>query len=172
MLAVRLPRCSLKLLVGFFAILAALVAQDPTSYLTPDVLRVGDRLACRCGGCRNTVGNCPMLHCSSADPMRRRIHEMKMRGASDDGIVSSIVREEGVVALAAPPTDSFGGFLTWMTPAIALILGFYLYSWYIRRNRKPAEPLTALDHANMERFRAQIERDFDEVPGDNVNTKK
>ncbi len=102
-----------------------------------------------------------MLHCSSADPLRRRIHEMKTQGASDDNIVSAIVRDEGVVALAAPPTDSFGGFLTWMMPALVLVMGFYVYSWYVRRNRRSPEPLTALDKANMERFRAQIDQDFD-----------
>lgn len=164
MLAPRLRRCSLKLVVSFFAVLAALVAQDPTSYLTPDVLRVGDRLACRCGGCRNTVGNCPMLHCSSADPLRHRIKEMKARGASDNDIVNSIVREEGVVALAAPPTDSLGGFITWMMPAIMLIFGFYVYSWYVRRNRKVLQPISAIDQANIERFRAQIDRELDEAP--------
>ena len=173
--AVRLRRCSLKLVFSFFAVLAALVAQDPTSFLTPDVLRVGDRLACRCGGCRNTVGNCPMLHCSSADPLRRRIHQMKAQGASDDTIVSTIVREEGVVALAAPPADSFGGFITWVMPAVVLMMGFYVYSWYVRRNRKSPEPLTALDQANIERFRAQIERDFEETPERNdrsIDTRK
>jgi cytochrome c-type biogenesis protein CcmH/NrfF len=162
--AVRLRRFSLKLLCLFFAALAALVAQDPTSYLTPDVLRVGDRLACRCGTCRNTVGTCPMLHCSSADPLRRRIHQMKARGASDDTVVSTIVREEGVVALSAPPTDSFGGFVSWTMPAIALIVGFYVYSWYVRRNRKSPEPLSAVDVANIDRFRAQMDRELGEAP--------
>lgn len=162
--AARLRRCSLKLVFSFFAVLAALVAQDPSSYLTLDVLRVGDRLACRCGGCHFTVGTCNMLHCSSADPLRHRIHDMKAQGASDDSIVNTIVREEGVVALAAPPTNSFGGIITWMMPAIALILGFYVYSWYVRRNQKSPEPISALDQANIDRFRAQMDRELDESP--------
>ena len=119
-------------------------------------------MSCRCGGCTNTVGSCPMLHCSSADPLRRRIHQMKMQGASDDSIVNSIVREEGVVALSTPPTNSFGGCLTWIMPAMVLMFGFWVYSWYVRRNRQPPRPLSALDHANIERFRAQIDRDFDQ----------
>ena len=41
----RLRRSSLKLAVAFLATLAALVAQDPTSYLTPDVMRVGELMA-------------------------------------------------------------------------------------------------------------------------------
>ena len=99
----RLQRWNLKLLIAFFAAVAALFAQDPTSYLTPDVARVGAKLACRCGGCRNTVGNCPMLHCGSADPIRRRIHEMQARGMSDRDVVNTIVREQGIVACHRPP---------------------------------------------------------------------
>ena len=105
-----------------------------------------------------------MLRCSSADPLRRRIHEMKAGGASDDGIVNAIVREEGIVALASPPTDSFGGFFTWMMPAIALMVGFYIYSWYVRRNRRTPEPLSATDAANIERFRGQMEQELGDTP--------
>ena len=82
----------------------------------------------------------------------------------DDVVVSTIVREEGVVALAAPPTNSLGGFITWMMPAVVLIVGFYIYSWYVRRNRKLPEPLSAVDQANIDRFRAQIDRELSEAP--------
>ena len=151
-----------KLLIAFFAIIAALAAQDATSYLTPDVTRVGSRLACRCGGCRNTVGNCPMLHCSSADPLRHRIYEMKKRGMSDDGIVDTIVREEGVVALSSPPAGSIGGLITWFMPALILLVGFFIYSSYVRRNRQKPEPLSPVDQAMIDRFRNQIDRELGE----------
>jgi len=162
-------RCNLKLAFAFFAAIAALIAQDPASYLTPDVLRVGDKLACRCGGCRNTVGNCPMLHCSSADPMRRRIYEMKNRGMADDEIVNAIVREQGVVALSSPPAASLGGLITWLTPAAVLLIGFAVYSSYVRRNRQAPQPLTPVDEAMLERFRSQIDRELEEPiePGKN-----
>ncbi len=153
---------NLRLLFAFFVAIAALIAQDPTSYLTPDVLRVGDKLACRCGGCRNTVGNCPMLHCSSADPLRRRIYNMKAGGLSDADIVNTIVREQGVVALSSPPTGNFGGLITWIMPALVLLIGFFIYSSFVRRNRKAPQPLSASDQAMIERFRAQIDRELDE----------
>ena len=127
-------------------------------------MRVGERLACRCGGCRNTIGNCPMLHCDSADPMRRRLYAMKARGMSDNDIVNAIVREQGVVALSSPPAESFGGLITWIMPAIILAIGFFVYSSYVRRNRKAPEPLTAADQALIDRFRTQIDRDLDEPP--------
>jgi cytochrome c-type biogenesis protein CcmH/NrfF len=163
-LRARLQRSSLKLFFAFCAVVGALIAQDPTSYLTPDVLRVGDHLACRCGGCRNTVGNCPMLRCGSADPLRHRIYQMKLTGMSDQEIINKIVSEEGAVALAAPPTETFGGLITWIMPGVALILGFWVYTVYVRRNRKPPEPLSETDRAEIERFRNQMDRELDEGP--------
>jgi cytochrome c-type biogenesis protein CcmH/NrfF len=163
-LPARLSRLNLKLLAAFFVALAALVAQDPTSYQTPDVLRVGDRLACRCGTCRNTVGNCPMLRCDFTYPMRRRIFGMKQGGMSDDAIVNRIVREEGVVALSSPPAGSIGGLITWAMPAVALLIGFLIYSFYVRRNRKQPEPLSSFDRAIIDRFQDQIDRELDDSP--------
>lgn len=159
----RLRRSSLKLVFVFFAALAAIVAQDPTSYLTPGVLRVGDKLACRCGGCRNTVGTCPMIRCSSADPIRRRIYDLQKAGMSDAAIVNAIVREDGIVALAAPPAQGIGGVITWTMPGLALLIGFFIYSRYVRRNRKQPEPLSAADRAMIERFRSQIDRELGET---------
>lgn len=159
---VRLRRSNLKLVVAFFVALAAVVAQDPTSYLTADVLRVGDKLACRCGGCRNTVGNCPMLHCGSADPMRRKIYGMQKQGMDDSKIVNAIVREEGIVALASPPADGFGGIITWIMPGVALLIGFFIYSRYVRRNHQEPEPISAGDQAMIDRYRAQMDRELEE----------
>ncbi|HMF74744.1 MAG TPA: cytochrome c-type biogenesis protein CcmH [Bryobacteraceae bacterium] len=171
MLARRPSQFSLKLFLAFFGVMAALVGQsaapgvspDSTSYWTPDVMRVGQRLACRCGGCRNTVGDCPMLHCESADPKRHRIYDMKQQGASDNDIVNTVVREEGIVALATPPTEGFGPLLTWAMPGIALLLGFFVYSRWVKRNRKGPEPetLTARDKAIMDKFRAQIDHELE-----------
>lgn len=155
----RLQRSNLKLIAAFFLALATLLAQDITNYLTPDVARVGMRLACRCGGCKNTVGDCPMLHCGSADPKRRRIFEMKQRGISDDEIVNTIVREEGVAALSGPLHHEL---FVWMMPGIALLIGFFIYSAYVRRNRKTAAPLTPVDEALIDRFRPQIDSELDE----------
>jgi cytochrome c-type biogenesis protein CcmH len=162
-LRARLRRSiSLKLVFAFVAVLGAVIAQDPTSYLTPAVMRVGDHLACRCGGCRNTVGNCPMLRCSSADPMRRRIYQMKITGMSDQDVVNTIVREEGAVALAAPPTDNFGGILTWAMPGVVLIIGFFIWSAYVRRNQKAPEVMSDADRATLNRYRDQIDSELEE----------
>ena len=163
----RRPTClrgiGCKVLLLSLFVVAPFSAQDPTSYLTPEVLRVGGRLACRCGGCRNTVGNCPMLHCGFSDPMRRRLQQMKARGMSDDSVVNAIVREQGIVALASPPFEGFG-LITWVVPPIALLLGFGFYSQYVRRHRQAPQPLSAADEAVIGRFRAEIERELDQDP--------
>jgi cytochrome c-type biogenesis protein CcmH/NrfF len=158
-LLARLQRSNLKLIAAFFIALASLLAQDITNYLTPDVARVGTRLACRCGGCKNTIGDCPMLHCGSADPKRRRIFEMKQRGVSDDEIVNTFVREEGVLALSGPLHHEL---FVWLMPGIALLIGFFIYTAYLRRNRKAPAPLTPVDQALIDRFRPQIDNDLDE----------
>jgi cytochrome c-type biogenesis protein CcmH len=103
-----------------------------------------------------------MLRCGSADPLRRRIYQMKMTGLSDQDVIDTIVREEGAVALATPPTGTLGGIVTWVMPGVALILGFFVYSAYVKRNRKAPETLSDVDRATIERFRAQIDRELDE----------
>ena len=167
LLALRalLKQSSLKLAAIFFVTIAGLIAQDSTSYMTPDVTRVGSRLACRCAGCRNTVGDCPMLHCGSADPMRHRIYDMKQKGLSDDAIVSQIVQEEGIVALSTPPSEGVWPILTWIMPGIALLVGFFIYSSWVKRNKQEPAPLTPFDEATLERHRSQIEKELeDESP--------
>jgi cytochrome c-type biogenesis protein CcmH len=150
----------------------AVFAQDVASLTSPDVLRVGQRLACRCGGCRNTVGTCPMVRCGSSDPLRQRIYNMKQTGASDDDIVNTIVREDGIVALAAPPGEGLG-LLTWVMPGVVLLIGFFVYQRWVRRNQKDPEPITAVDQAVLDRFHTQIERELDEGSyQDGSKTKK
>jgi cytochrome c-type biogenesis protein CcmH/NrfF len=100
-----------------------------------------------------------MLHCGSADPKRRRIFEMKQRGIGDDEIVNTIVREEGVAALSGPLHHAL---FVWMMPGIALLIGFFVYTAYVRRNRKSPAPLTPVDQALIDRYRTQIDRELDE----------
>lgn len=95
--------------------------------------------------------------------MRRRIHEMKARGISDNDVVSAIVREEGIVALSSPPAEGFA-LITWIMPPVVLLIGFLVYSWYVRRNRQEPVPPSPVDQAVIERFRAQIDRELDDFP--------
>lgn len=165
LLSIRKGSVNGKLLAAFLFAIATLVAQDSNSYMNPNVLRVGEKLSCRCGGsgCRNTVGNCPMLHCEYSDPMRHRIAGMQAQGKSDTAIVNTIVREQGIVALSAPPAEGWG-LVTWVMPGIAALIGFLIYSAYVKRNRKVPEPTSAADEAVLRRFQDQIDDELSEEP--------
>ena len=110
-----------------------------------------------------------MMRCGSADPMRHRIYTMKSKGMSDNDIVNSIVREEGIVALASPPAAGLGPIVTWVMPGLVLVLGFFVYSAFVRRHRKEPAPLTEVDEKLIERFRAQIDS---ELEGDDRQPRK
>lgn len=156
---------SIKLVLAFAGSLAILCAQDaPESFLTPDVIRIGSRLACRCGTCRNTVGDCAMLHCGYCSPRRQRIYDLKKQGQSDDQIVNMFVQEDGIVTLASPPTQGWGPIVTWVGPGLALLLGFGIYSWWVRRNQKAPETLKPEEQAVLDRFQSQIDRELDDSP--------
>lgn len=142
--------------IALVAFASVLIAQEEFSYMTPQVMRVGERLGCRCGGCKFTVGNCNMPRCGYANPKRQRIHEMQASGMSDDAIVDRFVQEEGGVTLSAPPSGSIGGLITWFMPGIMLLIGFYVYMRYVRGNRQAPAPVSAEDQALMDRYRAHL----------------
>lgn len=165
MFRASLLRSNRKLVLAFLLGIGCILAEDPTSLLTPAVARVGEKLACRCGTCRNTVATCPMLRCHYTEPMRERIKQMLDSGLSDTDILNKIVKEEGIVALASPPVEGWG-IVAWVMPGIAIVIGFLLYSWWVRRN-KQGEPSTVnqVDKDVLDRFRDQIEAELGE-PGD------
>ena len=158
----RLQRFNLKLFLAFSVVLSAVLIAQDASFLSPDVVRVGAKLACRCGGCRNTVGDCPMMRCSSADPLRHRIYDLKQKGLSDSGVVDTIVREQGIVALASPPAQGLGPLVTWIMPGVVLVIGFFIYWTFVKRHRREPAPLTPMDETLIERYRGQIDRELGE----------
>ncbi len=89
---------------------------------------------------------------------------MKKQGQSDDQIVNTFVREDGIVTLASPPGQGLGPIVTWIGPGFALFLGFGVYSWFVRRNRKEPEKLMPEEQAVLDRFQAQIDRELDDSP--------
>jgi cytochrome c-type biogenesis protein CcmH/NrfF len=105
-----------------------------------------------------------MLRCSSADPKRHRIYDLKQTGMSDDAIVGQIVQEEGIVALASPPSQGVWPILTWVMPGIALLIGFLIYSSWVKRNKQEPAPLSAADKATLERHQGQIDKELEDEP--------
>ena len=87
-----------------FALLAMGVAclAQTGDMVPPEVRRVGNRLACLCTSCNNTVATCQMVGCHYTAPARAQISAMVKEGKSDDEVVAFFVKREGKKGLAAP----------------------------------------------------------------------
>lgn len=145
------------ILVSVFA-----MAQVSSELITPDIRRVGSRLACLCKSCKNSVGDCPMLACHYAKPAREKIRDEQAAGKSDDAIVAGFVKESGREALVVPPNDGFNALAWWMPPMM-IGLGLALIYWFITRMRKPAPPAPAIDAKVLARYQDSIEKDLDKL---------
>jgi cytochrome c-type biogenesis protein CcmH len=153
----RLRSSALLLLLA-----AVCLSQTPLQLMTPAIRRVGDRLACKCGTCNNTVGNCPMIECHYSSPARQKIGQLLQSGMSDDAIVASFVKENGLDALAVPPAEGFS-LLSWVMPFVAIAIGLGVIWLYIKRFRKPMEAtLPALEPAVDRRYQDRIEKELSE----------
>jgi cytochrome c-type biogenesis protein CcmH len=133
--------------------------------MTPEVKRIGDRLACQCGSCNNQVSTCPMLNCHSATPLREEIAGMIKQGLNADQIVSAFVGKYGKVILAAPPAEGFD-LMAWILPFIVLLSGFVFVYWLIRvwLIRKPAlAPGTTGTPEIPESYQKRIERELKDL---------
>jgi cytochrome c-type biogenesis protein CcmH/NrfF len=150
----RLPRLFLLLVAGYLCI-----AQVSSDFLPPEVRRVGMKLACLCGACNNSVGDCPMIGCHYSNPARERIAEMQKAGTGDDSIVDAFVKERGLQALIVPPNTGFNRLVWWM-PVVAVLIGLAAIYMWITRMRKPAAHAPQLDPAVLEKYRDTIDRDL------------
>jgi cytochrome c-type biogenesis protein CcmH/NrfF len=136
------------------------LAQTGTEVMTPEVRRVGDKLACLCGICNNTVGTCPMLRCEHSYPARQRIANALAIGKSDDQIVKAEVRMFGLRALSGPPSEGFS-LLAWVMPMIALAIGLGVVALVFKRlrTRPAAAGVPEIDHELLDRYHEQIEKE-------------
>lgn len=151
-----------KRIVLLAALAGLLIGQDGAALVTPAVRRVGMRLACLCGTCRNSVGDCAMLECGYCKPARLKIAQMQAAGKTDDEIVASFVKGQGVQALIAPPASGFN-LLAWVMPFVAIALGLVAIAWFLKRfgvRRAAAEGGPELDPETLRRYQEQIEKDM------------
>jgi len=124
-----------------------------------DVVRVGKRLRCKCGGCGDTIATCSMLQCEHSKPGKEQIAKMQSLGMSDEQIIGSFVQNYGADILLAPPS-SFG----WIVPYLAILPGLALILLFVRKYRKP-KPLVEvgtieIDDPALEKYKDQIEKDL------------
>lgn len=134
------------------------LAQTPTQLLTPEMKRVGDKLACLCGSCKNTIANCAMLECHYSHPARQKIVKSLAAGQTDQQIIDSFIKEQGLKALAVPPAEGFN-LLAWTMPFIAIAAGLVFIWAFVKRHRKPA-PVAEIDRKLVERYHERMEKDL------------
>lgn len=155
-----MPRLRNSLLAVCVA--AICLAQNSSQLLTPEIQRVGMHLACLCGTCNNTVGDCPMLECHYSKPAREKIGAMEAAGNPDKAILDSFVQDQGLRALAAPPTSGFN-WLAWLMPWAAVALGLMAIWLWIRRfsSKRAAATAPQIDPAVLARYKDNIEKDLE-----------
>ncbi|MBM3769193.1 MAG: hypothetical protein FJW32_27745 [Acidobacteria bacterium] len=141
---------------------AGLCLAQTGDMVPPEVRRVGDRLACLCKSCKNTVATCQMLGCHYTAPARVRISELSKNGVSDDAIVQEFVKKNGKAALASPPPDGFS-LLAYLVPPFAAFAGIGFIGWFIRRHRKPVAEAPALSEADVEKYRDAAAKELERL---------
>ncbi|MDX2267489.1 MAG: cytochrome c-type biogenesis protein CcmH [Bryobacter sp.] len=149
-------------LLGLLATLS--VAQNPVDFISPEIKRVGMKLACLCGSCRNTVGDCAMIGCSYAFPARQKIKRLQTMGSSDSNVIAKFMKDDGLKVLAEPQTSGFG-LLGWLMPGLATALGLMAILFYWKRFRNPvavAAPI-ALDEETSARYAARAKEELEKL---------
>lgn len=152
----RLRNSALAILLAGYCL-----AQSSSQYVTPEIRRVGDKLACLCGACKNTVATCQMLECHYSLPARQRIAKMQQEAASDAVIIDEFVKREGKKALAEPPNEGFG-IMALATPVLAIGAGLALIAWFLRRYRKP-NAVPAMSDEEVQKYQDQIDKEFSKL---------
>jgi cytochrome c-type biogenesis protein CcmH len=146
-----------------FVLVGACLPQTASQLVTPEIRRVGEKLACKCGACNNTVATCQMIGCGYSTPAREKIAAQQKAGVSDRAIVDGFVKEMGLVALAVPPAEGFN-LLGWLMPFIVIVFGLSAIGIYWKRFRKPAEAATPAGQTVVdEKYRKRIEAEMAEM---------
>jgi cytochrome c-type biogenesis protein CcmH len=146
---------------SFLVLLVTAVSLAQTSdLLDPNVRRVGERLACLCGGCKNSVGSCPMLGCHYATPKREQIAKMLAEGKKEQQIVDAAVKQEGLQALVTPPAEGFNS-LMWLMPFIMVGVGLAAIAFFIKhmQAKRAAAGPSDLNDEVLSRYHDQIEKE-------------
>ncbi len=149
----------LKVSLLAFALAVASLGQSASQLRTDAVKRVGGKLACLCGTCKNTVADCPMIECHFSKPAKERISTLAASGMSDAGIIDVFLKEYGNQILAAPPAEGFN-LLAWVMPWVAVGAGLAMIWFFMRRFRKPAAEVSPGESQILSRYQEQIEKDL------------
>ncbi len=140
---------------------AVCLPQTATQLVTPEIRRVGDKLACKCGVCNNTVATCQMLECHYSLPARQKIATLQQQGQSDETILASFVKESGIAALSSPPAQGFN-ILGYLMPMVGIVVGLGAIFLFMKRSKQKEIPATVppLDNEMLARYQERINKDL------------
>jgi cytochrome c-type biogenesis protein CcmH len=154
----RLPHRRAWVGALLLALASFALAQTASEKPSPDVRRVGMRLACKCG-CKDSVATCAMLECGFSKPAKERIARMQAAGYSDRQIIDAFIRDYGPGIYLAPPSA-----IGWAVPYLAAALGLLTIWFFIKKYRKPKPLVEAgsmtIDDPALEKYKDQIEKDL------------
>ena len=144
-----------------FVLAAVCLPQTATQLVTPEIRRVGDKLACKCGVCNNTVATCQMLECHYSLPARQKIATLQQQGQPDDTILASFVKESGISALSSPPAEGFN-LLGYLMPVIGIVAGLGAILLFLKKSKQNRIPATVppLDNEMLARYKERIDKDM------------
>ncbi len=140
---------------------AVCLPQTATQLVTPEIRRVGDKLACKCGVCNNTVATCQMLECHYSLPARQKIAALQKEGQSDESILANFVKESGISALASPPAEGFN-ILGYLMPILGVVVGLTAILLFMKKSKRQGIPATVppLDNEMLTRYQERIDKDM------------
>lgn len=122
---------------------------------------LGHKMMCTCG-CGQILLQCNHLGCPSLTKESDELQAALDRGDSDNTILIAFQNEYGPTVLAAPMFTKFN-MIAWVVPPAFLALGFAGTFVLVRRWRKRATALPAVEpDAETEERRKKIRKDTEE----------
>lgn len=159
-------RKGLKRALLLLLLAVAVLAQTASQIESDDVKRVGTKLTCQCGACKDNL-NCMMSagQCHFCKPARTKIFKMQSAGLNDTQVIDSFIREYGPAIFRPDPNNSF-----WIVPYALLGFGVVGIFFILKKMmKKPGGPLTPalagnlpvlVDDPALAKYRDTIEKDL------------
>ena len=126
--------------------------------------RLENEIMCTCGGCKSTMGSCPMRpNCGHYNTQEARLKGYIAEGKDYDAVKASFVQEFGGQAVLGAPLDQGFNRLAWLFPylaAAAALIGIVVTARRWSRQAAPAAPDAGLDPELSARLDDEL-RDLD-----------
>ncbi len=119
----------MRLLLGFLLLLSPLIASAENTDLEKQSFEIyGEIMSPYCPG--RLLRDCPS---GKATELKERIYKDLENGVEKEAIVSALVKNYGSSIIATPPTSGFSS-LVWIAPAIFVLAGLGIISFFVSRS--------------------------------------